>query len=169
MNKLINILQCEKRKKSLIKRFWSKVNIKSDLECWEWIAKSKTEKGYGVINAGRNNGTFKAHRVSYCISKGLIPDGSLVLHSCDNPGCCNPNHLRIGTAKENTSDAIERKRIKNPPVKLGEDHHNTKFTSKELKEIIDDKRTYKEISNHFGVSIQTIYRVKNRKTWKNEG
>jgi hypothetical protein len=168
MDKLESVFACNKRKESLIKRFWSKVDVKSDIECWEWKAKAQTSLGYGLINAGRKNGLFKAHRVAYFICKGFIPNGMWVLHSCDNPKCCNPNHLRAGTPKENTMDCILRNRKTNPPIKYGEKHHNAKLTSQDLNEIVLDKRTYRELSIQYKVSHQTIYRIKKRKTRKNE-
>jgi hypothetical protein len=75
--------------------------------CWEW-SRTRHSKGYG--NASRNNKSIRAHRYAYEIWNGPIPDGMMVLHSCDNPPCCNPDHLRLGTAHDNMMDAIRRGR-----------------------------------------------------------
>ena len=86
-------------------RFWPKVNIKSDNECWNWVGAKVG--GYGCI---RINGTmFYTHRVSWIIyNKKEIPYGMLVLHKCDNRGCVNPKHLYIGNHGNNISDRETR-------------------------------------------------------------
>lgn len=88
-------------------RFWSKVEKTTG--CWKWHgAKSQ---GYGYLTVGgRNAGLMRAHRLSYMIHNGKIPDGLMVLHSCDNPECTNPDHLRVGTHADNMDDVSKRKR-----------------------------------------------------------
>lgn len=81
------------------KRFWRKVQ-KSD-GCWEWQG-SKNAQGYGVITEGGK--IIKAHRVSYRLHYGDIPDGLFVCHHCDNPCCVRPDHLFTGTALDNALD-----------------------------------------------------------------
>ena len=88
-------------------RFWAKVDVRSDSECWEWQACSML-RGYGALTI--NYKTSYAHRVSWEIANGPIPDGTFILHSCDNRLCVNPAHLRPGTAKENTQDMFTRGR-----------------------------------------------------------
>lgn len=83
--------------------------------CWLWTG-CELPKGYGTFSIGRNkNGkvvTLYAHRVSYQRYKGSIPNGLLVLHSCDNPSCVNPEHLDVGTPKTNTQDMVSKGRTK---------------------------------------------------------
>ena len=86
----------------LPERFWSKVAVGNANECWPWIA-SCDSKGYGHIWM---NGRLE---LSHRLVVGAKP-GEYALHSCDNPPCCNPHHLRIGTSKENTADAFQRGR-----------------------------------------------------------
>lgn len=86
--------------------FWSHVEKKAS-GCWEW-SRSRTPQGYGQLVFRRL--LTGAHRVAYTIAKGEIPEGMLILHSCDNPPCCNPDHLRAGTQKENGKDMKARKR-----------------------------------------------------------
>jgi HNH endonuclease len=83
---------------SVIQRFWSKVEIKGEDECWIWKG-SKARGGYGHINI---NGKYpSAHRVAYEIVKGEIPPGMVLDHLCRNPSCVNPNHLEPVTYREN--------------------------------------------------------------------
>lgn len=74
--------------------------------CWEWAA-SLDKDGYGRFTSPER----LAHRFAYRHYKGPIDDGALVLHSCDNRKCCNPEHLRLGTAQDNMNDCVERKRF----------------------------------------------------------
>jgi hypothetical protein len=93
------------------RRFWLRVEKRSEGECWNWIG-GQTVKGYGVIGTrGRERTTV--HRVSWAIHNGrAIPDGMWVLHSCDNRLCVNPGHLRLGTNDDNVRDRVERKRTR---------------------------------------------------------
>ena len=88
-------------------RFFAKFKQGGEEECWEWEA-CKFTKGHGQVwNGGKNIG---AHRVSYELFVGPIPEGLLVRHKCDNPGCVNPHHLEIGTNADNMRDKVERGR-----------------------------------------------------------
>ena len=95
--------QSKWQEKDLATRFWEKVN-KTDT-CWLWTG-AKLRTGYGSIRIDQKS--VRAHRVAYELVVGPIPDGLLILHSCDTPLCVNPAHLRIGGKQENTKDAIER-------------------------------------------------------------
>ena len=86
-------------------RFWAKVEKSG--ECWIWTA-SRRGKGYGLVRfRGRN---AQAHRASYEMHNGPIPDGAVVRHKCDNPPCVNPDHLELGTVADNNRDMSERGR-----------------------------------------------------------
>ena len=92
--------------------FWSKVDMPSLLGCWNWTGYKI--RGYGHT---RWNGRYQyAHRVSYQIAYGDIPEGLLVLHKCDNRSCVNPTHLYVGTHSDNMRDMIERGRGRNQYV-----------------------------------------------------
>lgn len=83
-------------------RFWDKVDRRGPQDCWEWTA-AKDARGYGRVGSKRPR-TELAHRVAYRLTKGEIPSGMLVCHSCDNPPCCNPEHLFVGTDADNNKD-----------------------------------------------------------------
>ena len=90
--------QPKKTKKTPQQEFWDSVDIKTDSECWEW-KKSKSLLGYG---RWRKN-TY-CHRVAWIFTFGEIEDGMHVCHHCDNPSCCNPSHLFLGTHMDNMHD-----------------------------------------------------------------
>jgi hypothetical protein len=76
-----------------IARFWSKIDVRGRNECWPWIAGSRANGGYGSFSIGRKLKHLRAHRLSWELAYGPIPDGMDVLHKCDYPPCCNPECL----------------------------------------------------------------------------
>lgn len=134
-------------------RFWSKVR-KSETGCWEWLA-AKSSKGYGSFM--NDSGSRMAHRYSYLIHNGDLPDGLFVCHSCDNPGCVRPDHLELGDQFKNMGDASSRRRIA-----MGERQGLSKLTERDV-EIIARLRQegmscYK-LARVFGVAANTISRI----------
>ena len=85
-------------------RFFDKVIKAGNYECWEWKG-STSKNGYGNMNVGKGV-VISAHRISYMIEFGDIPDGKVILHICDNKKCVNPNHLRARSSKENAHDML---------------------------------------------------------------
>lgn len=91
-------------------RLWSKVNVplhkNAASMCWNWTA--STTKGYGqMVVAGK---MLRAHRIAYEVAFGPIPDGMHILHKCDNPLCCNPAHLSVGSHDDNMRDKADKGR-----------------------------------------------------------
>lgn len=90
-----------------INRFWSKVAKGNSAECWDWIG-NLYKDGYGQVMI--NKTSRRAHRISYELTVGPIPAGMVIMHKCDNRKCVNPNHLCLGTQKENIHDMIAKGR-----------------------------------------------------------
>lgn len=120
------------KKAPLRERFDAKV-LKGD-GCWEWQA-TKNNKGYGMIGITTAIGKRLAHRVSYELHIGPIPDGLCVLHRCDNPACVRPGHLFLGTKRDNVADMDTKGRRvvginpdNKPPRHTEDDHPRAKLT-----------------------------------------
>lgn len=96
-------------KPPLDERFWAKVGISAEDRCWEWSG-NRNPKGYGSFSPywpPVRGATKIAHRWAWMLANGTeVPDGLLVLHRCDNPPCCNPGHLWLGTAADNSADMV---------------------------------------------------------------
>ena len=146
-------------------RFWSKVSKRGDDECWPWLASQVGGTGYGKFTIHHGIHT-SAHRASYWFSKGSIPDGLWVLHSCDNKICVNPAHLKIGTREENVAEAVERNRV---PHNFGETNGAATLIEDEVRAIRDGYEagefTQKELACSYNVSQQLISRIVTRKIW----
>lgn len=97
-------------KKTVEERFWPKVDKSPghgpNGDCWVWTASVNKKYGYGNFCGPE----VRAHRMAYVLSKGEIPEGLIVMHSCDNRRCCNPSHLSVGTPKDNTQDMVRKGR-----------------------------------------------------------
>lgn len=146
------------KRPSARERFWANVH-KTD-GCWLWTA-STQGRGYGSFYAGRH---FRAHRYSYEIHFGSIPPGFLVCHHCDNPGCVRPDHLFLGTSKDNVADA----RVKSRHCH-GETHGSAKLSADQVCEIrrlhAVEGMTSKQLAIRYGVNPSTTGRVIKGELW----
>lgn len=134
------------------RRFLSKVKITDS--CWLWIA-SKDSKGYGGFRfLGKMN---KAHRISWLLFKGSIPNKMLICHKCDTPACVRPSHLFLGTYMDNSTDCVNKGRTLH---RYGADNPNAKLKNSEIKEIIrlysTGNTTLMELGKLYGVTHQAI-------------
>jgi hypothetical protein len=154
-----------KKATDFVPRFWNKVNIGDKTECWDWTAFIGWD-GYGYFRPQHICKTQKAHRISYELTFGKIPDKICVLHRCDNRKCVNPNHLFLGTKQDNTSDMRNKGRGWNP---VGVEVKCAKLDENKVRVIRDlfrDGKYQTEIAKLFGVDSSTISTIVNRKSWK---
>lgn len=147
------------------KTFWNNVDIRSNDECWLWKRYTDSD-GYGRTKLFYN--IFKktgAHQISWILSGNDIPTGLLIRHKCNNPKCCNPNHLDIGTAKDNALDCINSNR-----TMIGSKNPSSKLTEKQVREIksqlSNGKKLGAKLAKQYGVSKVVICDIKHNKTWR---
>lgn len=148
-------------------RFWRYVTKQDESVCWEWRGVI-VGGGYGGIQkAGSGNGRMMAHRLSYEMHKGPIPDGYVVMHTCDNRCCVNPFHLVTGTQRDNIMDAVIKQRVSNnlPPVPFGEKHPYAKLTDDNVRQIRASTLSVRKLATQYGVSPSTIQAAKTGKNW----
>lgn len=154
---------------SLRKRFEEKV-AKTE-GCWIWIA-CKNSAGYGTIKRGKENGggMAYAHRVSYELFNGQVPEGACVLHSCDNPSCVNPAHLRVGNQSENIREMYSKGRCTSRKKIPSENVHSAKLTKQQVIEIREKYRSrqvsMRQMSRDYAVSHSTIAKIVHFRGWK---
>lgn len=139
-------------------RFWSKVAKGHPNECWEWQASMGDMYGKFWLNQKYE----KAHRVAYILIHGDIPPGLVVRHKCDNPRCVNPNHLELGTQKDNAQDSVERNRRFKPQ---GELNTSAALTDEAVRAIRADPRSTRKIAESYGVSRTSVSNIKQLKSW----
>lgn len=128
--------------------------------CWVWMGSTQV-RGYGEIIS--NNRKHLAHRASYEAFVGKIPKGMYVCHACDNVACVNPNHLFLGTQKQNLQDMANKGRstrgVKNPMAKLDE------YGVRQIKEGIKAGQSDSSLAKSWMVCRQTINNIRNKKVW----
>lgn len=147
---------------SITARFWAKVDKcgprqpHMDSHCWQWIAAGRH---YGVFYFDRKD--WSAHRFSFLVFNGYLPE--MVLHTCDNKKCVNPEHLYAGDRQQNAKDASERNRL---PV--GPANNKTKLTAPEVLEIkkrVAAGESILSVSKDFPVSYQAVRQIIRGKAW----
>lgn len=147
--------------RTYIDRFWSRVNVSGENDCWEWT-RGTTSDGYGVFHFGHSS--IRSHRFSYQQHNGKITEHECVLHSCDNPRCVNPKHLWIGTRAENNADKEAKKRGVHPVQSSGESNSNATLTAPEViaaKVMARKGLPQARIAKLLGVSTATICLIVN--------
>ena len=144
-------------RRQIIERFFDKVDKDSmkisyvNTKCWTWNAPLDKD-GYGRIRPGGIRKFWRAHRASWFLHNGPIPEGLHVLHKCDNPPCVNPNHLFLGTISDNAIDMIKKGRANHHK---GESHYKSKITIEQANQI---REMYKK-GNIFQKDIAKIFNI----------
>lgn len=146
-------------------RFWLHVNKDAPSDCWEW-AGALGPNGYGRTSGfGKND--LVAHRVSYMLTKGDIPEGKIIMHTCDNRKCVNPDHLVAGTYLENMQDMTRKGRAYHP-IRSGNRSSRSILTEDAVRMIRSSKGqiTDAEFARRFGVSKSAIRSARIGTTWR---
>jgi hypothetical protein len=146
--------------KALAERFGTKWSEDPGSGCWVWTANA-LPSGYGLIRVSREDGIRVAHRVSWLLHRGPIPPGMRVCHRCDNPPCVNPDHLFLGTPKDNTRDMLMKGRHA-----YGRRLPQSKLTPEAVAEIRASPESSSSICRRYGVTDSTIRYVRRGDTWK---
>ena len=144
----------------LIVRFWSKVDRRGPDECWEWKA-SRKANGYGQIGIGRR-AISSAHRLSYFLHYGPIPDGASILHSCDNRACQNPRHLRPGSAADNYKDMVDRNRR---VIARGEQTGASSITAEVALAVWTSPLGERDAASAFGTTRSVVRHLRAGRSW----
>ena len=149
---------------SLGDRLWSKVSRGGHDECWLWTA-GKDRDGYGKFRVG--SATRRAHAVVLEDVGGGLAQGRDCLHSCDNPPCCNPGHLRWGSKQDNRAECVAKRR-----QARGEAQGSAKLTQAQVEDIRSRHRRLSAthgtfaLAREFGVNKNTIDRIVNNHGWR---
>lgn len=161
----------------LKRRFWSKVQIGDDSQCWEWTGHMMNH-GYGVMKIHQVG--YLAHRIALFLSVGINEHKTSACHTCDNPKCCNPSHLFWGTHSDNMRDMVAKNRANRPTgdnhpsrrlIALrprGERHSLCKLTGEqviEIRRLYADGLTHKAIASRYPISRRTASAITTRKIW----
>jgi hypothetical protein len=144
-------LLTETELKALSFRFWSKVTIGEENECWNWKAAVQWD-GYGNIKILDNQ--FKSHRVAFELSIGPIPKKQYVCHTCDNKRCCNPSHLFTGFQEHNMRDMTNKRR-----------HKNARLTDAEVIAIKNSTANQTLVAEDYGITQAHVSAIKTGKRW----
>ena len=127
--------------------------IKKTKSCWLWTG-TKNAYGYGIFLMP-GEVPVRAHRYSYEYFVGPIPNGKIIMHTCDNPPCVNPAHLRIGTRADNNRDCFEKKRRP-----MGKDAWNGRLSTRQVSAIRNSTKTQAELARKYGVHQSHICRIR---------
>lgn len=150
-----------KKGKPPAERFFEFCISEPNSGCWLWLG-GVGEKGHGRFNVG-NSLQVQAHRFSWELHNGPVPDGLWVLHQCDNPPCVNPEHLFLGTCLDNHRDMIAKGRKVSA---IGEANPKTNLTEQDVLNIRADTRPLAVIGADYGFDKQHVWKIKRRWYWK---
>ncbi len=127
-------------------------------DCWLWVG-SYFISGYGRYHI--NSIGFRSHRISYYLNYNVDPGNLLVCHTCDNPGCCNPKHLFLGTNKDNQRDCTVKGR-----GRCGERQGRHKLSECDVKDILNSRQPHLYLATKYGVNPSCIAKIRKQESWK---
>ena len=143
----------------LLERFMARVSVDPHTGCWLWTG-ARIGPGYGAFRADIDGyRTLLAHRVSWRLHRGPVPEGLFVLHECDVRHCVNPGHLFLGTQRDNIEDTVRKGRASPPPRFFGNANTMTVVADEHLTDIrrlAAEGVTYAELGRRYGVRADTI-------------
>lgn len=180
--KIARLFEDEEKVKALWSRVTKKLKCDTESGCWEWQG-MRNSYGYGITSSGRKLSGIRVHRFVYQFVWGdLCEEKNVVLHACDNPACCNPQHLSQGTMKDNTHDMISKQRMSPPPIRTGDSHHarsdtnrekmqgtnnqNSRYTEEDVVDVYTTKMGVSAYMRKTGFDRNFYYNVRGKKTWK---
>lgn len=141
-------------------RFWARVNPEP-AGCWVWSG-CVNRTGYGKVGVGYR--TYATHRIAYFLYYGEQPADLCVCHKCDNPPCCNPSHLFLGTRRDNLDDMHAKGRRKYDPTP-GELNGRAKLTASQVLDIRASTLLRSQLAEKYGVGWSAIDRIIKRRSW----
>ncbi|MFA5346508.1 MAG: HNH endonuclease signature motif containing protein [Methanoregula sp.] len=144
----------------LEERFREKFTEGDPDTCWMWKG-AVHPQGYGLVKR-KDGAQMRANRVSWEVYRGPIPEGMMVLHRCDNPGCVNPDHLFLGNQRDNMDDMRKKGRKASTQ---GENNGAHKLSEREVLEILDTPGAQHRIAKKYGVCQMTVSLIKQGKRW----
>ncbi len=156
--------------RNFLDAYWEKVDVRGPDDCWEWT-KARYHDGYGMLNIRPpfKKSTMRAHVFSLILASGEDAGDRFALHSCDNPPCCNPAHLRWGNQKANIADMDSRGRARRP-ITRGMQHGGARLTDLDVLTIRAlwkaGRHTQQQLADHFGVTQANVSDIVLRKRWK---
>lgn len=145
---------------------------RDDSGCWIWTGSPKTgsKNGarYGKVTLDRDGKrcVMNSHKFSFETFNGPVPPRQVVRHTCHNQRCVNPEHLVLGTHRDNVRDAMERGTHRRGNSMKGSENPLSKITEQQARDILLDERPVRVISAEYGVASRTIYDIKQRVSWK---
>ena len=146
-------------------RFMKRVQVGGPSACWEWTGcRMRGGKWHGAWRNGAGR-TETTHRAAWRFEHGEIPAGVCVLHRCDNPACCNPDHLFLGTQSDNSLDMWAKGRAR-PRSLRGEEHGRAKITAEDVHTIRASGDPGVALAHRFGITRATVCAIRKRRIWK---
>ena len=159
-------LPFDQRLENVLRGFWNQVDKRGPDECWGWngqiVRSSCPQMRYGNLGVwtGSKSRNYRAHRFSWMLMNGPIPDGMMVLHRCDNSNCVNPNHLFLGTAKTNADDCKAKGRSW-----FGRRNGRAKLTEEAVRDIRTSSERISVLAKRYGVHWTTAAKARDGVFW----